>query len=187
MDYVLQVGAYNFTREDARKIRRFYRDGGLTLWQIQEQYYPQADLNEIGMAIQHGLMDAPRALLADFMFNSDNINICTFNMGQPRPQPSGMNYLLRVGSYHFYREDARRIDRLYRNEHLSLWQIKENHYPMANLHEIAMGISHGWMDLKREQVANSMFESENINIDAYHIGEPSPRWYRDREGQGRQL
>ena len=48
MDYVLQVGAYNFTREDARKIKRFYRDGYLTLWQIQEQYYPQANLNEIG-------------------------------------------------------------------------------------------------------------------------------------------
>ena len=185
MDYVVQVGAYKFTREDARSIHRLYNDEYLTLWEIKERYYPLASLNEIAMSIQHGLMDLPRDQVSNFMFNSNNINIYAFDIGQHRRQPSGMNYVLHVGPYPFTREDACNIDRLYRTKHLTLWQIKEKHYPMANPNEIAMGIAHGWMDLPRNQVANFMFSSEDMEMKAYNIGEPSPKWYQSREGQGR--
>ena len=185
MDYVLQVGAYKFTREDARSIHRLYNDEYLTLWEIKERYYPLAGLNEIAMSIQHGLMDLPRDQVPNFMFNSNNINIYAFDIGQYRRQPSGMNYVLHVGPYPFTREDACNIDRIYRTEHLTLWQIKEKHYPMASPNEIAMGIAHGWMDLPRDEVANFMFNSDDIEMEAYNIGEPNPKWYQRREGQGR--
>ena len=185
MDYVLHVGPYILDREDARNINRLYRDEHLTLWQIKVQHYPLATLNEIAMGIQHGWMDSPRNQVANFMFNSEDINISAFRYGRRPRRPSVMNYVLHVGSYIFTREDARNIDRLYRGEHLTLWQIKEQHYPMANLNEIAMGIEHGWMDLPRSQVADYMFSSDEVDMNAYNIGQPSLKWYRNREGQGR--
>ena len=48
-----------------------------------------------------------------------------------------------------------------------------------------MAIAHGWMDLPKDEVANFMFSSNNIDMEAYNVGEPNLKWYQRREGQGR--
>ena len=185
MDYELQVGPYKFSRRDCRNILELYSDDGATLWKIKERYYPLAGLNQIALSIFHGFIDAPKYKIPDYMFNSNNINIFTFNIGEYQPKPNGMNYTLDIGPYPFTRDDACNIDRVYRTEHLSLWHLKEKYYPRASPNEIALAIAHGWMDLPKHEVANFMFDSENIEMKAFNIGEPNVKWYQRREGQGR--
>ena len=98
-----------------------------------------------------------------------------------------MDYLLHVGAYIFTREDALNIYRFYSVEHLTFWQIKERHYPMANLREIGVAITHGEMDLPRNQMPRFTFDTDDLELDEYNIGQPSLLWYRNREGQGRHL
>ena len=75
MDYLLHVGTYIFTREDALKIYKFYSVENLTLWQIKERHYPMANLREIGVAITHGEMDLPYIQMPRFTFDPDQIQM----------------------------------------------------------------------------------------------------------------
>ena len=110
-----------------------------------------------------------------------------------------MDYLLHVGAYIFTREDARNIYKFYSVENLTLWQIKEHHYPMANLREIGVAITHGEMDLPKNQMPRFTFNNNDGSlmwyrnmeldeyVDEYNIGQPSLIWHRKREGQGKHV
>ena len=98
-----------------------------------------------------------------------------------------MDYLLHVGAYIFTREDARNIYKFYSVENLTLWQIKECHYPMANLREIGVAITHGEMDLPKNKMPRFTFNTDALELDEYNIGQPSLMWHRNREGQGKHV
>ena len=83
MDYLLHVGAYIFTREDALNIYRFYSVEHLTVWQIKERDYPMAKLREIGVVITHGKMDLPYNQMLRFTFDPAKIELGEYNIGQP--------------------------------------------------------------------------------------------------------
>ena len=49
--------------------------------------------------------------------------------------------LLHAGAYIFTRDDAWNIYRFYSVEHLTIWQIKKRHFPLADLREIGVAIT----------------------------------------------
>ena len=67
--------------------------------------------------------------------------------------------LLYAGDYIFTRDDACNIYRFYTDELLKLWQIKERHFPMAYLREIAVMITHGAINLPYDGMQRFSFES----------------------------
>ena len=53
----LSVGSYNFTMEEVKLIYSLYVDDTLSLWEIKESNFNEAQIEELAVAITHAQMD----------------------------------------------------------------------------------------------------------------------------------
>ena len=56
--------------------------------------------------------------------------------------------LLQAGTYTFTKGDVCRIYRFYKDDGLALWQIKNQHFQMADIKQIAVAVSHGKINIQ---------------------------------------
>ena len=87
----------------------------------------------------------------------------------------GKSTLLIVGSYNFTMEEVKLIYRLYADDKLSLWEIKETKFNEAQIEELAVAITHAQMDKQQipyDQRPRFSYDPSSIDLSEYRVGHP---------------
>ena len=61
---LLKVSGYTFTMEDVKEIYTLYSINNLTLWEIKERRFREADIKQLAVAVHHGLADQENTLFS---------------------------------------------------------------------------------------------------------------------------
>ena len=89
----------------------------------------------------------------------------------------GTSSLLSAGTYSITMYELRLIYyKLYADDKLSLWQIKERHFDEAQIEQIAVAIKHASMDIQQipyDQRPSFSYDPSAIDLSDYRVGKPS--------------
>ena len=88
----------------------------------------------------------------------------------------GNSTLLVTGASRFTMEEVRLIYSLYADDKLSLCEIKETKFHEAQIEEIAVAISHAFMDIQQipyDQRPSFSYDLSAIDLANYRVGNPS--------------
>ena len=88
----------------------------------------------------------------------------------------GTSSLLLAGTYSFTMDEVRLIYRLYADDKLSLWKIKETYFDEAQIEQIAVAIKHASMDIQQipyDQRPSFSYDPSAIDLAEYRVGNPS--------------
>ena len=83
---LLKVSGYNFTMEDVEEIYTLYSINNLTLWEIKERRFREADIKQLAVAVHHGLADQeniPYSQRPGFTYDPEEIDLTDFKVGIP--------------------------------------------------------------------------------------------------------
>ena len=83
----LAVGSYNFTMEEVKLIYSLYVDDTLSLWEIKESNFNEAQIEELACAIWHAQMDIQQIPYDQRPRHSNDpslIDLTEFRVGNPR-------------------------------------------------------------------------------------------------------
>ena len=86
----LTLGSYNFTMEEIKEIYSLYADDSLTLYQIKETKFHDAQIKELACAVTHAQMDiqqVPYDQRPRFSFDPSGIDLTQFTVGNPGANP----------------------------------------------------------------------------------------------------
>ena len=83
----LSVGSYNFTMEEVKLIYSLYVDDTLSLWEIKESNFNEAQIEELAVTITHAQMDIqqiPYDQRPRHSYDPSFIDLTEFRVGNPR-------------------------------------------------------------------------------------------------------
>ena len=87
---LLDLGSYNFTMEEVKSIYSLYVDDGLSLWEIKEAKFIEAQIQELACVITHAQMDIqqiPYDQRPRFSYDPSSIDLTEFKVGNPGANP----------------------------------------------------------------------------------------------------
>ena len=79
-----RAGNYTFTKAEAERCQSLYRAGS-SVWEIRAQYFKQASLAQICVAITIGIIGTPYEMIPSAVFDPDLIPLEEWNIGVPNP------------------------------------------------------------------------------------------------------
>ena len=83
---LLVAGAYSFMMEEVNLIYILYADDKLSLWEIKEAKFNEAQIQEIACAISHAFMDIqqiPYDQRPRFSYDLSTIDLSEYRVGHP--------------------------------------------------------------------------------------------------------
>ena len=88
----------------------------------------------------------------------------------------GTSTLLHAGTYSFTMDELRLIYKLYADDKLTLWKIKETYFNEAQIEQIAVAIKHASMDIQQipyDQRPSFSYDPSITDLAEYRVGNPS--------------
>ena len=92
------AGNYSFTMDGVWLIYKLYADDKLTLWEIKETTFIEAQIQEIAVAIVHAQMDIqkiPYYQRASFSYDPSLIDLAEYRIDNPSQSLSSVVFLIR--------------------------------------------------------------------------------------------
>ena len=88
----------------------------------------------------------------------------------------GHSSLLMAGTYSFTFEEVCLIYKLYTENKLTIWELKELGFKEAHIREIAVAIVHGKMDMEHlpyDQRPTFIYDPDSIQLQEFRVDKPS--------------